>query len=55
MYFPFREMFSNKVLLTRRVLSTYGVKDEGNFYNNLEYDGAQVEENIAKEFVSECA
>ena len=51
----FYENFSNKVLLTRRVLSIYGVKDEGNFYNNLEFDGAQVEEKNTKEFVSECA
>lgn len=51
----FYEQFSNKVLLTRRVLSTYGVKDEGNFYNNLEFDGASVEEKNAREFVAECA
>ena len=51
----FYEDYSNKILLTRRVLSIYGIKEELNFYNNLEFDGVEVEQNNAKEFVSECA
>ena len=51
----FYEQFSTKVLLTRRVLSIYGIKEEYNFYNNLEFDGAQVEENNAKEFIAKWA
>ena len=50
----FFERFSKIVLLTRRVLSTYGIKDEGNFYNNLEFDGALDEKKNAKEFITEC-
>ena len=42
------------LLLTRRVLSIYGIKEELNFYNNLEFDGAQDEENNAKAFVTIC-
>jgi len=37
------------------MLSIYGIKEELNFYNNLEFDGSEAEENNAKEFVSECA
>ena len=50
----FFEEFSNTILLTRRLLSTYGVKDENQFYNNLDFNGAEVEENNAKEFASQC-
>ena len=46
--------FSNIVLLTRRVLSTYGIKDEGNFYNNLEFNGALDEMKNAKDFITKC-
>ena len=51
----FYKEFSLKILLTRRILSIYGIKDELNFYNNLEFDGAQLEENNAKEFIAEWA
>ena len=51
----FYEDYSFKILLTRRMLSIYGIKEELNFYNNLEFDGSEAEENNAKEFVSECA
>ena len=50
----FYEEVANNILLTRRVLSIYGIKEELNFYNNLEFDGAQVEENNAKAFVKIC-
>lgn len=50
----FHERFINIILLTRRLLSRYGVKDEGMFYNNLEFNGFEVEENNAKLFADEC-
>lgn len=50
----FFEQFSNCILINRRLLSNYGIREEDNFYNNLEFDGSEIEANSAKEFSSQC-
>ena len=49
------EEFSFEILLTRRFLQDYGIMDMGKFYNNLDFDGGQIEEANAKEFADKCA
>ena len=51
----FFEKFSFEILLTRRFLQDYGIMDMGKFYNNLDFDGAQIEEENAQEFANKCS
>ena len=51
----FFEKFSFEILLTRRFLQDYGIMDMGKFYNNLDFDGGQIEKENAQDFANKCA
>ena len=50
----FFERFSTCIIINRRLLSSYGIKEEGNLYNNLEFDEEEIECNSAKAFSNQC-